>query len=85
MSLDLALVSQIMYLHEGEVNPGDEEKVIRYEKKMVDWKWDVVNGKSIKMPTRKDMPSDLFQLENSCDRYWCEGEKCCCLRTHWVV
>ncbi len=30
MSLDLVLVGQIMYLHEGEVNPGDEEKVIRY-------------------------------------------------------
>jgi hypothetical protein len=33
MSLDLPLVSQIMYLREGHVYPGDEKKVERYEKK----------------------------------------------------
>jgi hypothetical protein len=29
MSLDLDIVSQIMYLHEGEVKPGDEAKDVR--------------------------------------------------------
>jgi hypothetical protein len=85
MSLDLALVSQIIYLREGEVNPGDEEKVIRYKKKMSDWKRDLVDGISTKMPPREEMLLDLFQLENSFNGYWCEGEKCGCSRTHWVV
>jgi hypothetical protein len=44
MSLDLALVSQIMYLREGEVNPGDESRVVRYKKKMSDWRQDAVSG-----------------------------------------
>jgi hypothetical protein len=57
MSLDLALVSQIMYLREGEINPGDDDKVIRYEKKMADWKCDVVDRKLNKVPTREDMSS----------------------------
>jgi hypothetical protein len=38
MSLDLPLVSLVMYLQEGEINPGDEVKVISFEKKMSDWR-----------------------------------------------
>jgi hypothetical protein len=67
MSLDLPLVSQIMYLHEGEVNPGDEGKVIRYEKKMLDWRRDVVSGS--KNFTREEMSGDMFQVENSFGGY----------------
>jgi hypothetical protein len=44
MSIDLPLVSLVMYLQEGEINPGDEGKVIRFEKKMSDWRRDVVGG-----------------------------------------
>jgi hypothetical protein len=39
-----------MSLCEGEVNPGDKDKVIRYEKKLRDWERDVVNGQSNKKP-----------------------------------
>jgi hypothetical protein len=42
-----------MYLQEGEINPGDEGKVIRFEKKMSDWRQDVVGGS--KNLTREDM------------------------------
>jgi hypothetical protein len=44
MSLNLPLVSLVMYLQEGEINPGDEGKVIRFEKKMSDWRRDIVGG-----------------------------------------
>ena len=45
MSLDLPLVSLVLYLQEGEVNPGgDEGRVTRFEKKMLDWRRDVVGG-----------------------------------------
>jgi hypothetical protein len=85
MSLDLPLVNHIMYLCEGEVNPGDEDKVIRYKEKLGDWQCDVVNGQLTKKPTREEMSSGLFQLEHSFNRYWCEGEKCGCTRTHWLI
>jgi hypothetical protein len=74
-----------MSLREGEVNPGDKDKVIRYKKKLRDWEGDVVNGQSNKKPTREDMLSNLFQLENRFNGYWCEGEKCGCIRTQWVI
>jgi hypothetical protein len=85
MSLDLSLVSQVIYLHEGEVIPGEEEKVIRYEKRILDWKRNVLNENTTKMLTKEEMFLELFQFENSFNGYWCEGEKCGCTRTHWVV
>jgi hypothetical protein len=85
MSLDLDVVSQVIYLREGEVNAGDEDNVISYEKKLADWKRDVVDGQSNKKPTREDMPSHFYQLENSFNGYWCKGGTCGCVRTHWVV
>jgi hypothetical protein len=42
MSLDLDVVSQVFYLREGEVNPGDEAKVERLETKLSDWYRNVV-------------------------------------------
>jgi hypothetical protein len=83
MSLDLPLVSLVMYLQEGEINPGDEGKVIRFEKKMSDWRRDVVGG--LKNLTREDMSSNMCQVENGFNGYWCEGVKCLCVRTHWVL
>jgi hypothetical protein len=83
MSLNLPLVSLVKYLQEGEVNPGDEGKVIRFEKKMLDWRRDVVGGS--KNFTRKDMSSDMCQVENSFDGYWCKGVKCLFARTHRVL
>jgi hypothetical protein len=84
MSLDLNLVSQIMYLREGEVNPGDEAKVVRYESQLSDWKRDV-HGNSKIIPTKEDMSSEMHQLGNNFGGYWCEGVKCMCERTHWVL
>jgi hypothetical protein len=74
-----------MYLYEGEVNPQDEETVIRYEKKILDQKCNIIDENTTKLPTKEEMSSELFQLENSFNGYWCEGEKCGCSRKHWVV
>jgi hypothetical protein len=53
MSLELDLVSQVMYLRDGEVNSGDEAKVERLESKMSDWKRDVIGDS--KNFTREEM------------------------------
>jgi hypothetical protein len=50
--LDLDLVSQIMYLREGDINPGDEEKVDRYEKKIAEWQRDVVEKNTSLIATK---------------------------------
>jgi hypothetical protein len=84
MSLDLDVVSQIMYLHQGEVKPGDEVKVVRYKSKLYDWKRNVIDGDNNK-PTTEDMSANMIQLQNNFDGYWWEGEKCGCERTHWVI
>jgi hypothetical protein len=34
--VDLNVVSKIMYLREGYINPGDEQKVDRYKKKITE-------------------------------------------------
>jgi hypothetical protein len=83
MSLELDLVSQVMQLHDGEVNPGDKAKVERFESKMSNWKRDVTADS--KNFTREEMSFDLHQVKSNFDRYWCEGVKCCCERTHWVL
>jgi hypothetical protein len=76
MSLELGLVSQVMYLREGEVNSGNEAKVARFESKMLDWKRDVITGS--KNVLKEEMSADLYyQVENSFNGYWCEGVKCC--------
>ncbi len=83
MSLDLPLVSMVMYLQEGEVIPGDEGRVIRFEKKMADWTRDVIDGS--KNSTRTEMLPDMLQVENGFVGYGCEGLKCLCSMTHWVL
>ena len=91
MSLDLDVVSQVLYLREGEVNPGDEAKVVeRLETKLSDWYRDVVQkvgkNKSVsEKPKREDMLADSLEVENGFKGYWCEGEKCVSHRTHWVL
>jgi hypothetical protein len=89
MSLDLDVVSQVLYLREGEVNPGDKAKVERLETRLSDWYRDVVQkvgkNKSVsEKPKQKDMLADSFEVENGFKGYWCEGEKCVSHRTHWV-
>jgi hypothetical protein len=84
MSLDLDFLSQIMYLHEGEVNLGNEAKVVRLENKLANWKRDVMKD-SKKLVTKEDMCAKLHQLQDSFNGYWYKGKKCRCKRTHWVV
>ena len=76
-----------MYLRDGGVEAGDEAKVERLERKVWDWKRDVVArvGKGSLTPSREDMASDMVQVENNLEGYWCEGEKCMSSRTHWVM
>jgi hypothetical protein len=76
-----------MYLHEGEVGPGDEAKVVQLERKLSDWKRDVVDrvGKELPTPSKEDMASDILQVENNLEGYWCEGEKCMSNCTHQVL
>jgi hypothetical protein len=85
MSLDLDVVSRIMYEREGEVQPGDEAKVARYESKLFDWKRDVLVGRAGNQPTAEDMSHEMTQLQSNLNGYWCEGDKCGCKRTHWVI
>jgi hypothetical protein len=72
MSLDFDVVSQIMYAREGEVQPGDEVKVARYESKMFDWKRDVVVKGADNQSTAEDMSHELNKLQNNFGGYWCE-------------
>jgi hypothetical protein len=87
--VDLDLVSHIMYLREGCINPGDEEQVDRYEKKIAEWHRDVVekNPKfdSTKIPTKEEMSSVFYKVVNNFEGYWCEGEECKCDCSHWVI
>jgi hypothetical protein len=88
MSDELPLVSQVMYFREGEVEPGDEAKVERLERKLWDWKRDVLArvGKGLPTLSREDMASHMVQVENNLEGYWCKGEKCMSSsRTHWVL
>jgi hypothetical protein len=87
MSEELPLVSQVMYLREGVVEPGDEAKEEQLERKILDWKRDIVDrvGKELPTPSRDEMVSDMVQVENNLEGYWCEGDKCVSSRTHWVL
>jgi hypothetical protein len=86
MSADLPLVSQVMYLREGGVEPGDEARVERLERKISDWERDVSRKvKKERTTSREDLVSDMVDTENNLKGYWCEGEKCLSSRTHWVL
>jgi hypothetical protein len=90
LELDLSLVGQIEYLDGGDMEPGDENKVIRFEKKIAEWKRDVVDKKQKlpgdeETPTKKQMSDDMFILQDEFGGYWCEGEICKCNCSHWVV
>jgi hypothetical protein len=86
MSEELPLVSQVMHLREGEVEPSDEAKVERLERKLSEWKRDVVRaGKKMPTPSREDMASNMVDVENNLEGYWCKREKCMNSRTHWVL
>jgi hypothetical protein len=85
MSLDLDVVSMTMYQRKGEVKPGDKAKVVRYKSKMFDWKHDVVIEGADNQPATEDMSAKMDKVENNFDVYWCEGDKCGCTRTHWVI
>jgi hypothetical protein len=83
LSLQLDLVSQVMYIQYGEVNPGDEAKVERLKSKMLDWKRNVIGDSKNFM--RDEILLDLHQVEKNFNGYWCEGVKCACNRMHWVI
>jgi hypothetical protein len=87
MSDELPLVSQVMCFRQGEVEPGDEAKVEQLERKLWDWKGDVVGrvGKGLPTPSQENMASDMVQVANNLEGYWCKGEKCMSSRTHWVL
>jgi hypothetical protein len=84
--LELCAVSKIMYLREGEVVPGEEAKIARFEKKMADWQRDVVDKNLLVKtePVKEEISNAMFRLERSFGGYWCEGEECVCPQTHWV-
>ena len=90
MSLDLSVVARVLYLEEGERNPGDEEKVRRLEQKIMDWSRDVAEPRAVKLeteavPLKMQIANEIDELERKFEGYWCEGEKCMCERSHWVV
>jgi hypothetical protein len=86
MSAELPLVSQVMYLREGVVEPGDEARVERLERKMFDFERDVARvGKKKRTSPREDIASNMVDVENKLEGYWCKGEKCLSSRTHWVL
>jgi hypothetical protein len=86
VELDL-LVSQGMYLREGEIEPGVEAKVVRLEPNLLDWKRDVGDrvGEELCMPTKEDMAANMIQVKRIFLGYWCKGEKCVNSCTHWVL
>jgi hypothetical protein len=87
MSKELDPASQVMYLREGEFKSGDEAKVERLERKLLDWKRGVVDrvGKELPTPSKEKMASDMVQVENNLEGYWWEGEKGMSSHTHWVL
>jgi hypothetical protein len=52
---------------------------------MFDWKRDVVVKGADNQPATEDMSHEMNKLQNNFDGYWCEGDKCGCKRTHWVI
>ncbi len=37
------------------------------------------------LPSNQQIASDFFQMQWNLSGYWCDGGKCYCARTHWVV
>jgi hypothetical protein len=65
-----------MYLREGKVEPGDKAKVARFETKIFDWKRDVLKGTNNQPTTTEDLSaSNMFQLQNNFNGYWCVKER----------
>jgi hypothetical protein len=63
MSAELPLVSQVMYLREGVVKPGDEARVEPLERKMFDFERDVARvGKKKQTSSREDIASDMVDV-----------------------
>jgi hypothetical protein len=59
-----------MYLREGVVEPGDEARVERLERKMFDFKRDVARvGKKKQTSSREDIASDMVYFENKLEGY----------------
>jgi hypothetical protein len=85
MNQDLNLVSQVIYLHEGIVELGDEAKVERLEQKILDWKHDVEDDDGKKSSPKEDMAAEMSKVENCLEGYWCKGEKCVSTCSHWVL
>jgi hypothetical protein len=86
MSAKLPLVSQVVYLREGVVEPGDEARVERLERKMADFERNVARvAKEERASLREGIASDMVNVENRLEGYWCQGEKCLCSHTHWVL
>jgi hypothetical protein len=69
-----------MYLAQGNINPGEEAKVARFERIQKE----MTNPGGTK-PTRKKMSQDIFKLENHFGGYWYVGDECKCKRTQWVI
>ena len=88
MAEEMSVVCQMMYFREGNVYPGDEQKVARLEKQIDDWERDVVQKKHTDegqmAPTRATMAGDLWELMYGNEGYWCQGKECECDRSHWV-
>jgi hypothetical protein len=85
---ELSLISQIMFLQHGEVDPENASKMIRLEKQVVDWKRDVVDKQTANASTEEhtfnSMAAAVWELLNDGDGYWCQGKTCECERSHWV-
>ncbi len=83
MSAELPLVSQVMYLREGVVEPGDEARVEQLERKLADFERDIARvAKEEPASSREAIASDMVDVENKLEGYWCQGEKCLSICTH---
>jgi hypothetical protein len=85
MSAELPLGSQVMYLCEGEVESGDETRVERLERKLADFERDVPRVVKKEPTSSREGASDMVNVENRLEGYWCKGEKCLSSCTHWVL
>jgi hypothetical protein len=86
MSAELPRVSQVMYLCEGEADPGDEARAERLEWKLANFERDVARVvKEEPASSREGIASDTVDVENKLEGYWCKGEKCLSSRTRWVL
>ena len=87
--LELSVVAKVMYLQYGDVNPGDEKKVERYERKLDEWQRDVVSKVGTvpgsRQQSKEEMSEEIYALENNFNGFWCQGDQCLSKRSHWVL